>query len=256
MQPRSPIYVPSRGRAASCLTARQLDVPFTLVVEPHEAEDYAKQHPGVELVVLPESNKGIAYARRSIKEHSKAAGHASHWQVDDNIRWFGIRDDKNRKELAHLVLHAAEVELEPYVNVAIASLCQTTFAWTHDKPYSINRQAYSCVWVRNDVPCTWRDELCEDTDYSLQVLDAGWCTIIFNRLLMDKAPSCKMSGGNTEMYLSGGREARNAGLLKRWPGVFQQGLRYGKQTILPSNIWRTFPQRPLRHGEEGERYLF
>jgi hypothetical protein len=76
------------------LTAKQLDIPFTLVVEPHEAEDYAKQHPGVELIVLPESNKGIAYARRYIKEHSKAAGHASHWQIDDNIRWFGIRDDK------------------------------------------------------------------------------------------------------------------------------------------------------------------
>jgi hypothetical protein len=43
MNPKYPIYIISKGRATKCITARELtemNVPFTLVVEPQERAQY------------------------------------------------------------------------------------------------------------------------------------------------------------------------------------------------------------------------
>jgi len=221
-------------------------VPFRLVLEAQDVSLYREYFQDTEILTLPESDKGIPYVRQWIKTYSRLAGEASHLQVDDNIRWFGVREEgKNIKRPAKEVLSLLSDRVAEYSNVAIASLCQTTFAWTHQKEVSVNRQAYSCVWVRNDVEADWRDNTQEDTDYSLQVLKLGWCTMVFNRLLMDKIPSTHLRGGNTEMYLDGGRERRALGLQTDWPD-FRTGVRYGKFTTLPSSIWKTFPQRPRK----------
>jgi hypothetical protein len=46
--PRYPIYIPSKGGADNCLTAKVLlrdKVPFFLVVEPQEVEAYQRNFP-------------------------------------------------------------------------------------------------------------------------------------------------------------------------------------------------------------------
>lgn len=88
--PRYPVYVPSKGRADHCLTAKFLiedDVPFHLVVEPQERDIYAARFGEERILILPFSNRGsVVPARNWIKHHAAQAGYEYHWQLDDNIR--------------------------------------------------------------------------------------------------------------------------------------------------------------------------
>lgn len=46
----------------------------------------------------------------------------------------------------------------------------------------------------------------EDTDLSFRALKDGYCTILFNAFLCDKAQTMTMKGGNTdELYKDDGR---------------------------------------------------
>ena len=88
-QPRYPVYVPSKGRYEDCLTAKFLiedAVPFYLVVEPQEYDEYALRYGEEHVLALPFSNLGsVIPARNWIKDHSSEAGYLRHWQLDDNI---------------------------------------------------------------------------------------------------------------------------------------------------------------------------
>ncbi len=89
IQPRYPVYIPSKGRAAQVLTAKCFaadGVPFRLVVEPQEVEAYAAVWGRSCLLILPENNQGLVYARNWIKAYSIAQGQERHWQFDDDIK--------------------------------------------------------------------------------------------------------------------------------------------------------------------------
>ena len=98
--PRYPIYVPSKGRANRCETAKFLvmdKVPFRLVVEPQEHDEYASVYGEEKLLVLPFRDLGsVIPARNWIKEHATKDGHERHWQLDDNIQhtWRHYRGER------------------------------------------------------------------------------------------------------------------------------------------------------------------
>lgn len=247
---RYQVYIPSKGRAKIGMTASlciSAGVPCSLVVEPQDREAYAGVFGEQQLIVLPENNRGIAFVRNFIKDFSRERDEAYHWQIDDNIKAFMVREyGKNLKRSADQVLPLVEEMVSRYSNIGIAGLTQTTFAWSAKSPVSINRQAYSCVLVNNVTRFRWRPDTCEDTDYSMQILVFGGCTMIFNTFLIDKMPSETLRGGNTEIsYKDGGRERRVKNLLKAWPGAFTAGERYGKFATKPSRIWSKFMQRPI-----------
>src|SRR5690348_8280791 len=85
--PRYPVYIPSKGRAALKMsTANCLirdGVPFWLVVEPQELEEYAAHYPRERLIVTPFSNLGAPTTRNWIKDLSVSRGEVRHWQIDD-----------------------------------------------------------------------------------------------------------------------------------------------------------------------------
>ena len=56
--------------------------------------------------------------------------------------------------------------------------------------------------IKNDLKYRWRGFYNEDTDLCLRALKDGWCTILFNTFLGDKATTLKMKGGNTEEVYS------------------------------------------------------
>ena len=78
IMPRFPIYIPSKGRADCCFTAKFLSsnsVPFFLVVESQEAHEYASTYGDACLLILPCNGKGsVVPACNWIKEH--AAGNS------------------------------------------------------------------------------------------------------------------------------------------------------------------------------------
>ena len=76
-------------------------------------------------------------------------------------------------------------------------------------PLRLNTRVDSCTLLSNQSPSlfdppdlmTWRGRYNEDTDLSLRLLKAEYCTALFNHYLCKKMPTMKMSGGNTdELY--------------------------------------------------------
>ena len=235
-----PIYIPSKARPKK-ITAQALEdsgLNYFMVVEPQDYESYLEV-----FVKMPLNDQGIYYVRNFCKAHSALNDWEYHWQVDDNIKDFRIRvNNKNVKHSAKNILSAAETYVREYDNIGILGLCHVGFAFARNNEVDINKQVYSCVLVNNFVQVHWRDEVVEDTDYSLQVLEKGWCTLLLNRFCIGKETTSTNSGGNDNS--DEWRLKRSLGLQKYWPGAFKITEQYGRVKILPSRIWSRYTHLP------------
>jgi hypothetical protein len=246
---RYPIYVPSKSRPHVRQTTRFLDaeqIPYFVVVEEIEFDEYAAVYPRERLVRMPGSNYGGVYAARNfIKDHSRANGDARHWQLDDNIT--NIRrysNDQLYADGADAIFSAAEQFCDRYKNIAIAGFTHTAFRRGSRVPFAINRGVYSCVLVNNAPDARWRPDVVDDTDYSLQVLTAGWCTVLFYAFLMYKTNSGVLAGGNTDTTYAGDGRLRTArAMMRAWPSITKIVTRYGRPKVSTNHIWRHFAQQ-------------
>lgn len=249
--PRYPVYIPSKGRADIQMTAAFLardGVPFWLVVEPQEADAYAAAWGRERILTLPDQNRGTPWARNWIKAHAIAAGTARHWQLDDNMRC--IRRLYRGRRIpcqAGIALAAAEDFTDRYENVAISGLNYTMFlpptqSWP---PFHRNCRVYSCTLVLNATPHAWRGPYNDDTDLCLQVLADGWCTLLFNVFMVDKAQTMAVKGGQTPIYQGDGRLKMARCLERRWPGVVTTDRRFQRPQHVVADSWRKF-DTPLR----------
>jgi len=259
--PRYPIYIPSKGRPDRCLTAKFLcedDVPFYLVVEEQERDQYARVYgdkPGVTILVLPFRDRGtVVPARNWIRDHSRDGGHARHWQLDDNIRhlkrWY------RRKRIrcdAGIALSATEDFTDRYKNVAVSGLMYDMFAVYDMPPFMLNVHVYSCTLTHNDTGHDWRGEINEDTDYCLQVLADNWCTISMVAFLCVKMPTLVMKGGHTTQFYKGDGRLRMARSLERvWPGVVTTKRKFRRAQHSIRGSWRHF-DTPLQFRDDYEQ---
>lgn len=209
MNPRYPVYVISKGRWETRLTSRALEernVPYRIVVEPQEYKQYAAVIDPKKILVLPFSNlgQGSIPARNWVWEHSLAEGHERHWILDDNIRKF-FRYHKNMKwrTTDGTSFRVIEDLTDRYENVGLSGKQYAMFIPRKRKrpPLILNTRIYSCILIRNDLPFRWRGRYNEDTDLSLRVLKAGFCTILCQAFLAEKMATMTMKGGNTdELY--------------------------------------------------------
>lgn len=218
INPRYPIYIISKGRWKSRLTSKALEkmrVPYHIVVEPQEYDDYAAVIDQKKIHVLPFSNlgQGSIPARNWVWEHSISIGAERHWILDDNIRYFAYMTGGMKYRVDSGVSFAAcEDFVDRYVNVALAGMQYEFFAPRAKKmrPFSTNTRVYSCILIKNSIPYRWRGRYNEDTDLSLRVLKDGWCTVLFYAFLAKKIQTMTMKGGNTEeLYkLDGQKDGR------------------------------------------------
>jgi len=205
--PRYPIYIISKGRWESRLTSKALEkmnVPYRIVVEPQERDKYASVIDPAKILVLPFSNlgQGSIPARNWVWEHSIAEGHKRHWILDDNLRKFYRLHRNNHHEFTSGVcFRAAEDFVDRYENVAKAGFQYKMFAPKKEarpKPFILNTRVYSCILLDNGISFRWRGRYNEDTDLSLRILKAGFCTVLFYAFLADKIATMVMKGGNTD----------------------------------------------------------
>jgi len=247
--PRYPVYIISKGRYERCLTARFMTedkTPFRLVVEPQEAELYAKEFGIKNLYVLPFSNLGLGGipARNWVWEHAKAEGHERHWILDDNIYQIERRYKGRRIRCdSGPAFAACEDFTDRYENIAISGMNYHMFLPNGSKypPFYLNNHVYSCLLIKNDLPNRWRGRYNEDTDLCLQVLADGLCTILFNAFLIDKVATMTMKGGNAaELYKGDGRLKMARSLERVWPGVVTVGRRFQRPQHVIKDAWRKF----------------
>jgi TET-associated glycosyltransferase-like protein len=243
-QPRYPVYIPSKGRWAHCWTATCLQrdgVPFALVVEPPEADAYRAAFPAATVLELPFANVGsVIPARNWIKAHAAARGAVRHWQLDDNIKGFR-RVWQQRRPIcrAGVALRVCEDFVDRYTNVAIAGLNYSMFA-IDAPPFRRNVHVYSCTLILTALPHQWRPRYNEDTDICLQVLADGWCTVLVNAFLADKAQTMSVAGGNTPMYQGDGRLHMAQSLARDWPRVVRVRRRFRRPQHVIRYAWRQF----------------
>jgi hypothetical protein len=96
-------------------------------------------------------------------------------------------------------------------------------------PFTANTRIYSCNLIRNDVPFRWRGRYNEDTDLSLRMLKAGFCTVLFNAFLQEKMQTQTLGGGNTaEFYAKEGTLPKSRMLVEMHPDVAKLAMRFGR----------------------------
>lgn len=239
MNPKYPIYIISKGRWESRLTSRALErmnVPYRIVVEPQEYKEYAKVINPDKIIQTPFSNlgQGSIPVRNFVWEHSIKEGHERHWILDDNIRYF--RRNINGKRLRvgdGTIFKIAEDFVDRYENIALAGFQYTFFAVHPPNPILFNTRIYSCILIKNDIPFRWRGRYNEDTDLSIRVLKAGWCTLIFYTFLCDKQRTMTMKGGNTDQLYKNDKEFNGRlemakSLFKQHPDIVQIKWKWGR----------------------------
>lgn len=224
MNPRYPVYIPSKGRADSRLTIKALEkmnVPYIVVIEEQEYDEYASVIESSKILILDKKyqdeyntyddlgdarSKGPGPARNFIWEHAIDLGAKRHWVMDDNISNF-FRLNRNQFALAGsgTIFKCMEDFVDRYENVAMAGPNYFMFVKKTDgvPAYVLNTRIYSCNLIQNDVPFRWRGRYNEDTDLSLRMLKAKYCTVQFNAFLQYKSPTQTIKGGNTAEFYGG-----------------------------------------------------
>lgn len=240
--PQYPVYIISKGRADTRLTAKALErmnVPYNIVVEPQELEQYQAVIDFDKVIPLPFSNLGLGSipARNFVWQHAIERGAKRHWILDDNIRgFFRLHNNQKIEVTTGAIFKAAEDFVDRYDNIGIAGFNYYMFAKVRDylPPYLQNRRIYSCILIKNDLDlrmsaeghmpaCTdphWRGRYNEDTDLSIRAMKQKWCTILFYTFLCYKEATMTMKGGNMdELYQGDGRLVMAQSLVDQHPDI-------------------------------------
>lgn len=237
MNPQYPVYIISKGRWESRLTSKALEemhVPYHIVVEPQEYENYASVISPDKILVLPFSNLGLGSipARNWVWDHSVSIGAERHWILDDNIAYFNrLNRNEQIRVTSGTIFRIAEIFVDRYENVALAGFQYDAFTKNNFPmpAFYLNTRIYSCILIKNDIPYRWRGKYNEDTDLSLRALKGGWCTVMFHAFVQGKAQTMTMKGGNTdELYAGDGRKQMAESLQQQHPDVVSVGYYFNR----------------------------
>lgn len=252
MKTTYPVYVPSKGRADNCLTARFLlrdKVPFFLVVEPSEHEKYKAVFPQANILVTPHDNMRLLGVRNWIRDHSIKHKAKRHWQIDDNI--YMIRRLYRGKRIpchSGIALRVCEDFTDRYTNIGISGLNYYMFTRNTTKvPFHLNCHVYSCSLINNQMPYKWRLIYNDDTDLCLQVLSGGLCTVALNVFHASKIETMTIQGGNTsDLYQGDGRLRMARSLERMWPYVVETKRKFKRPQHHIKYSWRNFDTQLIR----------
>jgi len=231
MNPRFPIYIISKGRWERRQTSRTLEsmgVPYKIVVEPLEYDNYANVIDENKIICLPsnfsEQKKGSIPVRNWVWRHSIENGDKWHWILDDNIE--SVERFNNNMKIkckTGTPFYVIEDFVLRYENISQAGMNYALFCPANEarSPIKLNTRIYSCILIRNDTHYKWRGRYNEDTDLSLRMLKDGWCTVLFNAFLIGKRATRTQGGGNTNTIYNTGdnRKEFAESLQKQHPDI-------------------------------------
>jgi len=286
---RWPVYIVSKGRSDTILTAPLLDqlgVTYRIIVEAQEQAAYEARFPGRTLT-LPTSyqddydtyddigdakSRGPGPARNYAWQHSIDLGADWHWVMDDNLQFFD-RFHQNRKVRFGdgSVLWLMEEFAMQWRNVAMAGPNYHMFVIPRTKrpPFQVGTRIYSCNLIRNHLPIwpRWRGRYNEDTDLSLRMLKAGYQTVLFNAYLVFKTRTQAMKGGNTdEFYAHEGTYPKSRMLALMHPDVARVKTKFNRdhhevdysqwrhRPLLPDPDYQPSPVPTLTASPRSSRY--
>ena len=208
-----PIYIISKGRSDTRFTQKcilQMGIPYLIVVETQELDDYWEHIPLKNILCLPPHlcnlGQGSIPVRNFVWEHSIEQGHKRHWIVDDNIKGF-YRWCKNIHVKCNDSSCFRQVEdlTDRYTNVYMSGIQYKSMCPQISRKRKIitkNSKVFSCCLYDNfmDVKLglddRWRGKYNEDIDLILRILKKGGMTLQIQNFLIDKPESKTVKGGN------------------------------------------------------------
>lgn len=240
MNPRYPVFIPSKGRWESRLTIKALErigVPYTVFVEPQEFEKYAAIIDPKKIHVLPHSNQGLVTTRNYLWDYAESLGVPRYWTIDDNIKaFFRLNNNLKVPVTTGTPFYVIEDFVERYQNIVIAGMNYFMFASRKSKvaPLTMNTRIYSNMLIetraRDPRGRPYRNEgfYNDDTDLCLRVLKDGNCTALFNAFLVEKSVTMTVKGGMTPHYEGDGRLKMAQELQVKHPDVTTITWKWGR----------------------------
>jgi hypothetical protein len=171
------VFIPSKGRPTTKTFKLFSSDNFcvTHLVEP--ADKVAYEHANIpNLLLLPESNQGIAYVRNYILEHSRKIGAQWIWMIDDDVQGFGhAKQGKTIKGTSNILLEFQE-RVKPYkFPLNGINYCQHAWSYSNGKTrFYINRKTAEVCTLLYMPKISWqyrgRMNLKEDRDFCMQAI--------------------------------------------------------------------------------------
>lgn len=255
--PKTPIYIPSKGRWNHNSTADSLlEMGFTdfhIIVEESEYVKYAEKYDERLLLILPQRvidefegestldkatmGHGSPPARNWAWEHSMANGHTHHMIIDDNCAGF-VRPAPGNWRISVKTPTMFKIWEDAHISaeskgIRLSALHYRFFFAGKRAFYLINNRVYSIIMVTNslwDEGVRWRVSRNEDTVLSLDVMTLGYKTVLFNMFLANKAATLLVPGGNTANVYGkyGGTEYKSQVLFNEYPDIVQLTEKWGR----------------------------
>jgi hypothetical protein len=254
MNPRYPVFVPSKGRWESRLTIKALEeigVPYTVFVESQEYDNYAAVIDPKNIHVMPHRDKGLVVTRNYIWDYAQSIGTPRFWTMDDNIKnFFRLNHNLKVPVTSGAMLCAIEDFTERYENVFISGMNYFMFASRKSKieAFTLNTRVYSNMLIQTDAKDPngkpYRNEgfYNDDTDLCLRMLKDGFCTVLFNAFLIEKSVTMTVQGGMTPHYQDDGRYKMAKELQEKHPDVTKITRKWGR--------WQhQVDYRPFKHNK-------
>ena len=247
MNPNFPIFVISKGRWESRLTSKTFErtnIPYRIVIEPQEYDDYVKFIRKEKIIKLPFSNlgQGSIPARNFVWDFAMKEGHKKHWIIDDNIYDF-YRFNRNAKNIVEdgTIFKCAEDFVDRYENIMLSGFNYCKFCIASEKypPYLFNTRIYSTILIDHRLDLRWRGKYNEDTDLSIRTLKLGYCTVQFNAFLAEKATTMRLKGGNTDSIYQNENLDYQDGVLEKSKSLQEQHPDVAK-VVWRWNRWHHF----------------
>jgi hypothetical protein len=222
------IFIPSKGRPDKVHTYHALlqgnSRRVAIVVEPEELEAYqeAMKGFGVEFLVLPASNQGIAFVRNFILDYAQTHNVPSYWMLDDDIKEFKqYINGKPHKIDGLKALDQAKFALSAVPNLAQGALEYDQYAWSAKN--SVRLYGYCDVAVliypQRVGAIRYRPEvnLKEDRDFTMQLLHAGKPTARASQISFRAPKNGSNKGGLYDVYREGREKAASDRMIALWP---------------------------------------
>jgi len=247
VNPNFPIFVISKGRWESRLTSKTFErtnIPYRIVIEPQEYDDYVKFIRKEKIIKLPFSNlgQGSIPARNFVWDFAMKEGHKKHWIIDDNIYDF-YRFNRNAKNIVEdgTIFKCAEDFVDRYENIMLSGFNYCKFCIASEKypPYLFNTRIYSTILIDHRLDLRWRGKYNEDTDLSIRTLKLGYCTVQFNAFLSEKATTMRLKGGNTDSIYQNENLDYQDGVLEKSKSLQEQHPDVAK-VVWRWNRWHHF----------------
>jgi hypothetical protein len=198
-----PIFIISKGnffrnkKYQPPKTAQYLEmigVDYKIVVEPQEAEEYAKSISKNKIIILPEEylnkNQGI---RNFVHHYNIDKENLAYWILDDNINdYYWVDNNERYKVRDAFAFKFVEDLMNNYENVYLAGHQYKMFCPPTDYRNIIqhNGRVFSSILIRTDIPSLNEEaDIWNDNDLSVRILEKGLPTILSVVLTADKERS-------------------------------------------------------------------